>query len=105
MFKVFYFSFISLFGYYFALRYLPSLSPRVFGTGLVEKISNANPTLETYLGMKAYYIISFAYHFDNTLMHIASVPQNDFYEMMCHHISTLILIWFSYVGGFTQMGS
>jgi hypothetical protein len=105
LFKVFYFTFISILGYFAALRYLPSLSPRMFGTGDIEKISNSNPTLETFLGMKVYYIISFTYHFDNTLIHMASIPQNDFFEMMCHHVCTLILVWGSYVSGFTQMGS
>lgn len=62
------------------------------------------PTLWTPLGIKAYYILSLTYHLDNTLIHLSSTPQNDFYEMLCHHLATLIMISFSWVVGLTNVG-
>jgi very-long-chain ceramide synthase len=104
IFKVFYFTGISIFGYNFALKTIPSHSPGILGDGNVDKMMIDFPSMGVNWGIRLYYIISFTYHIENTIALLQSKPQNDFYEMVCHHAATLILITFSYVGSITHLG-
>ena len=54
--------------------------------------------------MQYYYLISFAYHLESTIDHLLARPKNDFYEMICHHVITCLLIIFSYTANWQTVG-
>ena len=86
------------------MKTIPSHSPYIFGSGMIDKLHADFPTVSNSVGLKIYYIISLTYHFENTIVHLITWPQNDFYQMLGHHIATIILITFSYVCGLTHIG-
>ena len=104
LFKLVYFATWSLFCHFYVLKGLPYHSENIFGTGSFSKHLASYPYVENAQIFKFYYLVSAAYHLESTIEHCMHRPKNDFYELMCHHMVTLLLILFSYMMNYTAIG-
>jgi hypothetical protein len=104
IFKFFYFSASSLFCYCYVLPDLESFSELLGGNGQFSKVMLDYPYTQRTPAFKFYYLFECAYHIESTVEHLVSRPKNDFYEMICHHFSTVLLIVFSYCSNLTNIG-
>ena len=95
-FKIFYFTFITIFGYY-VLSDTNYHSPLMFGTGNIMYINSDWPFNKAPHYLKLYYMIGMSYHVEDTIAHIFHQAQNDFWEMLLHHYITICLIVVSFM--------
>ena len=109
VFKLLYYTFISAVGYYimYDLDYFPNY---LFGNGDLEKSMSKEITDRFFYEKPAYfneyYLLSFTYHFtDLFFLVFVHESQSDFLMMLVHHICTVILISFSYLGNYGNLGS
>ena len=95
-FKVFYFGFITLLGFYVYsdTNYQSGL---MFGSGNLRYVSSDWPYTKIPRLLKLYYMIGMSYHFEDSVHHLFNPAQNDFFEMLLHHYITLLLITGSYM--------
>lgn len=103
LFKVFYFSFITTFGY-FVLSDTNFHSPMMFGNGDILFLNSDWPYNRKPHFLKLYYMIGLSYHVEETLIHFFHPAQNDFWEMLLHHYITIILIVGSYMTAQWNLG-
>ncbi|CAI2373622.1 unnamed protein product [Moneuplotes crassus] len=103
LFKVFYFTFITLFGFYVLsdTNYHTSL---MFGKGDLMYLYSDWPYQEIPKYLKLYYLIGLSYHAEDTIAHFFHPIQNDFFEMLLHHYITLMLVGGSYMTSFWNIG-
>lgn len=102
-FKVFYFAFITLFGFY-VYADTNYQSPVMFGSGDMMYLRSDWPYNPLPRFLKLYYMIGLSYHFEDTVHHLFHPAQNDFFEMLLHHYITLLLIVGSYMTGMWNSG-
>ena len=88
----------------YALSTTPSHSPSIWGAGDVSKSFIHFPVNENSWHLKFYYLLGFGYHLQNTVSHFITNPHETYYEMLLHHIATMMLIIFSYLTGLTHSG-
>lgn len=95
IFKTFYFTAISLYGYYAVLVKLPFESP-VIGNGSWHDYFKDHP-YGPFLRASTYYCIwNLSYHTESAIQIIIH-PRNDFFEMICHHVCSVLVIANAYV--------
>lgn len=95
---------MQIYGYFYVLPTLSSHSPYLLGNGISDRMYVDFPTAQMDWIIRFYYLIDLAYHLNNTYHHLTSKPKNDFYEMICHHTASVMLITVSYMSGFTHIG-
>ena len=95
-FKVFYFGFITLLGFY-VFSDTNYQSGLMFGSGTGRLVSSDWPYNKVPRMLKLYYMIGMSYHFEDTIHHLFHPASNDFFEMLLHHYITLLLITGSYM--------
>lgn len=102
-FKVFYFAFITLFGFYVYsdTTYHSSI---MYGSGNHLHVNSDWPYNQIPRYLKLYYMIGMSYHFEDTVHHLFHPAQNDFFEMLLHHYITVLLIVGSYMTGQWNFG-
>lgn len=102
-FKIFYFTFITCFGFYVLsdTRFHSSL---MFGKGDLRHVYSDWPYTQLPRYMKLYYMVGLSYHFEDTVAHFFHPIQNDFFEMLLHHYITIMLIVMSYMSSFWNFG-
>ena len=93
----------SIYGFY-ALKTTPGHSESLWGAGEVRKSFIGFPIVDNSWQLKLYYILGFSYHLQNTVSHFISNPHETYYEMLLHHIATMMLMIFSYLTGLTHSG-
>mmetsp|Transcript_5128 Transcript_5128/g.5868 ORF Transcript_5128/g.5868 Transcript_5128/m.5868 type:complete len:122 (-) Transcript_5128:418-783(-) len=103
LFKLFYFFFISAFGFY-VLSDTSFHSPLMFGSGDYFYFMSDWPFNEFPRYFKLYYMIGLSYHFEDSIAHFFHPIQNDFFEMLLHHYITIMLISCSYMLSFWNLG-
>jgi len=52
-----------------------------------------------------YYMISLGFYYSMTVTHFLESRRKDFYQMLAHHVITIILICFSWTCNFTRIGA
>lgn len=95
-FKVFFFSFTTVLGYY-VLSDTNFHSSLMFGSGDILFLNSDWPYNRKPHYLKLYYMIGLSYHVEDTLVHFFHPAQNDFWEMLLHHYITIMLIVGSYM--------
>ena len=99
-FKAIYFTCISIYGYTAVLMELPYKSP-VLGTGTWDSYYIDYP-YGTFLKASTYYcMLNLSYHTESTIQ-MMFWPRNDFYEMLCHHVCTFLVVSSSYILNYTN---
>ncbi|CAI2373179.1 unnamed protein product [Moneuplotes crassus] len=102
-FKIFYFTFITLFGFY-VLNGTNYQTKSMFGNGDIRYLYSDWPYQEMPRHLKLYYLIGLSYHAEDTIAHFFHPIQNDFFEMLLHHYITLMLVLGSYMTSFWNIG-
>lgn len=102
-FKIFYFAFITCFGFY-VYKDTNYHSPLMFGSGDIMYLVSDWPYNVMPRYLKLYYMIGLSYHLEVTVVHFFQTMQNDFFEMLLHHYITILLIVGSYMTGWWSVG-
>mmetsp|Transcript_18907 Transcript_18907/g.16749 ORF Transcript_18907/g.16749 Transcript_18907/m.16749 type:complete len:219 (-) Transcript_18907:459-1115(-) len=102
-FKFFYFLFITAFGFY-VLSDTTFHPPLMFGSGNIFYFMSEWPFINPPRLFKLYYMIGLSYHFEDAVSHFFHPAQNDFFEMLLHHYITIMLIVWSYMLSFWNLG-
>lgn len=104
VFKTIYFTFTFSFGWYKVLHETTFHSPWMFGNGELMKAFSDWPFTIMPPNLKFYYILSASYYMEDMLVLLVKDPNFDFWEMVLHHIITIMLIFASYMNGFWNVG-
>lgn len=102
-FKFLYYVFIVIVTYY-VIKDLDCLPSRMGGSGKLENVFKDWPKWSKPAYFDMFYIASSGYHIESLVSHLLSTRNGDYVEMILHHIVTLNLIYFSYMGCFTKIG-
>ena len=100
----FLFSTLSFIYGYHALKTIPGHSASLWGAGDVWWTFVGFPMNENSFELKCYYIIGFSYHLQNTASHFLTNPHETYFEMLLHHLATMMLMIFSYSASATHSG-
>lgn len=99
-FKVVYFTAISLYGYFAVLVKLPFDSP-IIGNGTWHNYY-ANYPYGTFIRASTYYcMLNLSYHTESMITMIFW-PRMDFFEMLCHHVCTFLVISCAYIQNYSN---
>ena len=101
IFKAAYFTGISLYGYFAVIRQLPFESP-VFGNGNWHNYFTNFPYTPFMTATTYYWMLNLSYHTESAIQMFIH-PGNDFYEMLCHHIMTLLIISIAYITNYNNI--
>ena len=101
IFKAFYFTAISIYGYYAVLIQLPFESP-VFGNGSWHNYFIDYPYTPFLRATTYYCMLNLSYHTESAIQMFFQ-PRNDFYEMFCHHTMTLLIISIAYITNYNNI--
>jgi hypothetical protein len=101
IFKTVYFTAISLYGYYGILTQFTFDSP-VLGNGVWSNYFIDFPYVQFMRGTTYYCMLNLSYHTESAIQMFFQV-RNDFYEMLCHHIMTLMLISIAYITNYNNL--
>lgn len=63
------------------------------------------PNIPMEKELKWYYWISYGNYMYSMIIMFFEIKQKDFMQMICHHVTTLGLLWFSYTMGFHRVGT
>lgn len=102
-FKIFYFTFITSFGFYVYSGTVYQ-SSTMFGSGNHLLNDSDWPYNKPPAYLKLYYMMNMSYHVEETVQHFLLPAQNDFFEMLLHHYITMCLIGGSYMTHFWNSG-
>lgn len=101
-FKMIYFSAISVYGYFEVVQKLPFTTPLIHEGGTWNNYFKDFPYVP-YLPATTYYcLMNLAYHTESTIMTFVK-PKNDFYEMLCHHSMTFLIISIAYITNYNNI--
>lgn len=103
VFKIFYFTFITAFGFY-VFSDTAYQSPLMFGSGDFRLMGSDWPYNIPPRGLKVYYMIGLSYHIEDIIHHLVAPAQNDFFEMLLHHYITILLVGGSYLTSIWNSG-
>lgn len=104
VFKTLYFGFTFFFGWYMVLSETTFHSPWMFGNGELMKTFSDWPFTMMPPHLKFYYILSVSYYVEDMLVIMVLDPNSDFWEMILHHLISIMLIFSSYINGFWNVG-
>ena len=75
------------------------------GSGAFENLLKDLPFSKKPAYFDYYFIGSLGYNIESLLVHSCRTARNDFIEMILHHVATVSLIVFSYLGCFDEIGA
>lgn len=78
--------------------------PIMFGDGEIMYIMSDWPYNNIPKYLKFYYMLSLSYYCEDMIEHIFKSPNFDYFEMILHHIITMMLIFCSYFNSFWNFG-
>ena len=100
VFKVIYFIGISIYGYFAVIVKLPFDSP-MLGNGTWKEYYAEYP-YGLFMRASTYYcMLNLSYHTESMITMIFW-PRMDFYEMLCHHVCTFLVISCSYIQNYSN---
>lgn len=103
-FKVTYFTFTSLFGFFFVMNEVTYSPPLMGGDGDEYLILSDFPFTKMPRFLKFYYMFSFSYYAEDLITHVFKAPNSDYFEMILHHLVTIELMLGSYLGSYWMYG-
>ena len=104
IFKVIFFSLTFYVGLFHVLNKTNFSPPLMFGDGTQLKTFGDWPFTPKPAMFRIYYMLSMAYYIEDWLVHLVQTPKFDYWEMILHHIVTIMLIYGSYMNGFWILG-
>ena len=103
IFKFLYFTASSIFGYY-VLRDLQFFPAMALGRGDMNLVWKDWPYFNKTPYFDYYYVGQVGYHTASLFHHLHQTPRNDFIELLLHHLITVILMVFSYMTQYSNIG-
>lgn len=101
IFKSFYFTCISLYGYFAVVKQLPFESP-IIGDGNWHNYFIDFPYTPFLPATTYYCLLNLSYHTESAI-HMVLKPGNDFFEMFCHHTMTFLIISIAYITNYNNI--
>eukprot|EP00039_Didymoeca_costata_P026856 m.16836 g.16836 ORF g.16836 m.16836 type:complete len:364 (+) comp5819_c1_seq1:153-1244(+) len=89
-------------GGYYLLRNEDWLCPSLGGKGVGLLYPSGD--VEISYELKMFYMIEMGYAVHSLGLHLYTTPTNDFWEMLLHHIATVLLEFISYMSGSFRIG-
>lgn len=103
-FKIIYFTCMFVFGWKAVLAKTHFAPPMMLCDGNIHYIFSDWPFTEIPTYLRAYYMISLSYYIEDLLEHLFESPNSDYFEMILHHLVTMLLIFSSYFNSFWMFG-
>ena len=103
LFKFCYYVVWTILGYY-VIKDLEGLPPMMFGKGSLSNLFKGYPAWDKPAYFDLFFCASIGYHLESFVMFFFQPVSNDFVEMILHHVTTIMLILFSYHINTTQVG-
>lgn len=101
IFKAVYFTLISIYGYYAVILQLPFESP-IIGNGTWHNYFKDFPYTHFLPATTYYCFLNLSYHTESAIQMVIR-PGNDFFEMFCHHLMTLLIISIAYITNYNNI--
>jgi len=99
-----YFVFATIWDLYM-LRGQPYVGPELGGTGSAVEMFNGWPCNQQFPEHTTlFYMVQMSYHLHSLIFHVFQSGRNDYFEMLCHHLTAIVLIDLSYQMNFVIIG-